>query len=382
MQITGGIVSLMDPRTIVMLTGMLAGMLAIVLLVMRRSYAPSIQGLGEWASAVLLFFVTGPLFAIGDASTEVIRTCVANTVLMSGIYLCYVGTQRFFGVTPKLKQGWSLIAVVVVVLAWFTVVDYSYAVRLAITSALQIYLFSRHAWLVYQHGIHTFPRVMLVCVLGSAVILQVIRYGAKLANPQMVGILDNTPVQVFYVTTYPFIMLLFTISTIFLATERMREELEHLATHDSLTDAFTRRQMNKALTQELERSRRHRHDLALLAMDLDHFKAINDTHGHQEGDKVLVEFVTGIRQILRSQDLLGRFGGEEFVVMLPETSANAALAIAEQIRCMAEQGAKCTVSIGVTSRRKHSDTVDILLTRADTAMYRAKANGRNRVEFG
>jgi hypothetical protein len=95
----------MDPRTIVMLTGMLAGMLAIVLLVMRRSYSPSIQGLGEWASAVLLFFVTGPLFAIGDASTEVIRTCVANTVLMSGIYLCYVGTQRFLASHPSSSRA-------------------------------------------------------------------------------------------------------------------------------------------------------------------------------------------------------------------------------------------------------------------------------------
>lgn len=373
----------MDPRTIVMLTGMLAGMLAIVLLVMRRSYPRNIRGLGEWASAVLLFFITGPLFAIGGPDTESLRLCVANTVLMSGIYLCYLGTQRFFGVTPKLVQGWSLVAAVVLVLAWFTLVDNSYAVRLAITSALQTYLFSKHAWLVYRHGTHTFSRVMLTCVLASAAGIQVIRYGAKLANPQMVGILDNTPVQVIYVTVYPFIMLLFSICTILLASERLREEFEHMASHDSLTDAFTRRHMNEALEQEFERSKRQGRDMALLALDLDHFKAVNDTRGHQAGDQVLIEFVASVRTLLRRHDQLGRFGGEEFVVLLPETTAGTAMDIAERIRAMLEERKSgCTVSVGVTSRSNDGDTVEVMLARADAAMYRAKANGRNRVELG
>ena len=375
--------SLLDPRTIVMLTGMLAGMLAIVLLVMRRSYPPTIRGLGEWAAAVLLFFFTGPLFAIGSPETEGLRICVANTVLMSGIYLCYIGTQRFLGVTPKLVQGWSLVAVVAVVLAWFTLVDYSYAVRLAITSALQIYLFSKHAWLVYRHGLHTFSRVMLTCVLACAAGIQVVRYAAKLANPQMVGIMDTTPVQVFYVTFYPFLMLLFIIGAILLASERLREEFEHLASHDSLTDAFTRRHMNEALAQEFERSRRQGRDMALLALDLDHFKLVNDTRGHQAGDQVLIDFVANVRTLMRRHDQLGRFGGEEFVVLLPESTAETALAIAERIRArMEELKSGCTVSIGVTTRCHDSDTVEVMLARADAAMYRAKTNGRNRVESG
>jgi len=375
--------SLLDPRTIVMLTGMLAGMLAMVLLIMRRSYPHTIRGLGEWAAAVLLFFFTGPLFAIGGQETEGLRICIANTVLMSGIYLCYIGTQRFLGVTPKLVQGWSLVAAVALVLAWFTLVDNSYAVRLAITSALQIYLFSKHAWLVYRHGTHTFSRLMLTCVLASAAGIQVIRYVAKLANPQMVGILDNTPIQVFYVTFYPFLMLLFMISAILLASERLREEFEHMASHDALTDAFTRRHMNEALAQEFERSRRQGRDMALLALDLDHFKSVNDTLGHQAGDRVLIDFVANVRTLLRRHDQLGRFGGEEFVVLLPESTAETAHAIAERIRAMMEERKSgCTVSIGVTSLCNDSDTVEVMLARADAAMYRAKNNGRNRVELG
>ncbi len=140
--------------------------------------------------------------------------------------------------------------------------------------------------------------------------------------------------------------------------------------------------MNEAVAQELERSRRQGRDLSLLAMDLDHFKSINDTYGHQAGDRVLIEFVADVKTLLRRHDQLGRFGGEEFVVLLPETNPDTALAIAERIRVMmATRKSGCTVSIGVTSRLNDSDTVDALLARADAAMYRAKSNGRNRVEL-
>ena len=374
--------SLLDPRTIVMLTGLMAGMMALVLLVMRRSYPPSIKGLGEWATAILLLFMTGVLTAIRGQAMEGLSICIANTMLFSGIYLCYVGTQRFLGVRPKFVQGWSLIAAVVLVSAWFTLVDKNYAVRLAFSTTLQTYLFGMHAWLVYRHGTHTFARQMLITVLLSATAVQVMRFAATMTNPQIVGILDNTPVHVIYITAYAFTMLLFTISIVLMATERLREELEHLATHDSLTDAFTRRHMNEAVAQELERSRRQGRDLSLLAMDLDHFKSINDTYGHQAGDRVLIEFVADVKTLLRRHDQLGRFGGEEFVVLLPETNPDTALAIAERIRVMmATRKSGCTVSIGVTSRLNDSDTVDAMLARADAAMYRAKSNGRNRVEL-
>ena len=382
LQAQGERMTLLDPRTIVTLTGLMAGMMAVILLVMRHSYPPSIRGLGEWATAILLLFATGVLTAIRRSNMEGLSICVANTLLFSGIFLCYVGTQRFLGVTPKLVQGWALIATVVLVSVWFTLVDKNYAVRLGFATALQTYLYAVHAWLVYKHGTHTFARLMLISVLAGATAVQMMRFVATLTNPQITSVLDTTPIHVIYITAYAFIMLLFTISIILLATERLREELEHMATHDSLTDAFTRRHMNEALAQELERSRRQSRDLSLLAMDLDHFKAINDTYGHQAGDRVLIEFVADVRTLLRRHDQLGRFGGEEFVVLLPETPAETAVGIAERIRhMMATRKSGCTVSIGVTSRLNDSDTVDALLARADAAMYLAKTNGRNRVEL-
>lgn len=380
--------NLLNPHTIVLITGLLAGMLAMVLLVMRRSFPPSIQGFGEWATAVLLFFVTGPLFAIGDPATETLRISIANTVLMSGIYLCYVGTQRFFGVTPKLVRGWSLLAVVCLVLAWFALIDNRYAVRLAITSALQIYLFCRNAWLVYRHGLHTFPRMLLTCVLASAALLQIIRYGASLTNPNMVGLLDNTVVQVSYVLTYPFIMLLFSISTILLAFERLRDELERMSNHDPLTGLLNRRAFELQAQSAWARRSRQPQPLSALAFDLDHFKVVNDTYGHNVGDIVLVHVARVLRDMARETDIVARLGGEEFVIIMPGASGDQAFAVAERICALLAQEAVITPdgqslrissSVGLAAANSDDANIRAVLERADKALYEAKRTGRNRI---
>ena len=119
-------------------------------------------------------------------------------------------------------------------------------------------------------------------------------------------------------------------------------------------------------------------------MDLDHFKRINDTYGHQAGDKALVDFVERVNTHLRSQDQMGRLGGEEFVLLLPETSADEAWVVAERIRessAQSSDGVRYTVSMGIATLREQDHTVQDLLARADEALYRAKGNGRNRIEF-
>ena len=169
-----------------------------------------------------------------------------------------------------------------------------------------------------------------------------------------------------------------------LASERVREEFERLATRDSLTGALMRRAWNAAAQLELDRHRRHQRELSLVAMDLDHFKRINDTYGHQAGDKALVDFVERVNTHLRSQDQMGRLGGEEFVLLLPETSADEAWVVAERIRessAQSSDGVRYTVSMGIATLREQDHTVQDLLARADEALYRAKGNGRNRIEF-
>lgn len=168
---------------------------------------------------------------------------------------------------------------------------------------------------------------------------------------------------------------------------QLEEELKILATTDSLTGLSNRRHFLGAAALSMESFRRYHRPLALLILDIDHFKKINDAYGHATGDQVLVAVADTLRSVLRSADLCGRFGGEEFVCLLPETTETEARIVAERLRrSLAEQSVataegtvRFTASIGLTVADVSDATVESLLQRADVAMYEAKKAGRNRV---
>ena len=166
-------------------------------------------------------------------------------------------------------------------------------------------------------------------------------------------------------------------------------QLEGLSRRDSLTSVNNRGALMEALALEFQRSRRYRHQFALLFLDVDHFKDINDRHGHTFGDHVLLHVVQLARGMIRPPDIIGRYGGEEFVIGLVECDQTGALQIAERIRLKIAQDqfawdhlvSAVTVSIGVAMLSPDIDHVETFIARADQAMYDAKRRGRNRVEL-
>jgi diguanylate cyclase (GGDEF)-like protein len=166
-------------------------------------------------------------------------------------------------------------------------------------------------------------------------------------------------------------------------------ELRTVATRDALTGALSRRALREEFSRAISLARRHRFELSCIFFDLDHFKNINDTHGHGTGDTVLRACIEACRDELRATDTIGRFGGEEFVVLLPHTAGQAALAVAEKIRCAvarcrveAETGPlRFTASFGVAALEGGDIDVDQFLKRADTALYAAKEAGRNNCQI-
>ena len=165
-------------------------------------------------------------------------------------------------------------------------------------------------------------------------------------------------------------------------------KLAHDATHDFLTGTLNRRAIIENLKNELARARRRHTTLSIGLCDIDHFKQVNDTYGHLVGDDVLCGFVKAIMHVLRPYDLLGRYGGEEFLIIVPDSSGSVEENIYERIRvAIADNKIKTTsgdigitISIGVTNSRKNN-TADAMLSSADTALYKAKQHGRNRVVF-
>jgi len=359
--------------------------MAVVLYFLQRNYPASVRGLGSWAAGTGLLFIAGLAASTRAILPDLFAIALANLLIFSGVYLQYFGSQQFFGLQPRFWPRYAIIVGMALVSTWFLVVDPQYRARLMVSIAVMSWLFASHAYLVYTRGARSFAYRMAMVVLVCSVLSQVLRFATAWLFPVGTGILDNTPQNLIYVISYPFMMLLTAISLVLMATDRVRAEFEHLASHDSLTDALTRRNLTEACHQELERCKRHGRMMSLLLIDIDHFKAINDQYGHQAGDQALVLFVQTVTTLLRSADAIGRLGGEEFVVVLPETTLDVAQVVAERIRRKVADlpvPESFTVSIGVTTNQGGDDTVEALLARADRAMYQAKQDGRNRVALG
>lgn len=169
--------------------------------------------------------------------------------------------------------------------------------------------------------------------------------------------------------------------------QQKQRQLAELAITDPLTGLFNRREFMQQLTAELERAGRYGHPVVLLMCDLDHFKQVNDSYGHQAGDQVLQSFARTLRDQLRQGDLVARYGGEEFIALLPETSLEASLVSAERIRLAVAAlpvdttsgPVSLTVSIGCAEFPRNGATGETVLAAADRALYRAKEAGRNRI---
>ncbi len=160
-------------------------------------------------------------------------------------------------------------------------------------------------------------------------------------------------------------------------------DLSELTVTDALTQTNNRLGLARRLDELVSRAARFRHPMSVLMMDLDHFKLINDRHGHPVGDQVLQRFVAVLGENVRASDIVGRWGGEEFMVLSPHLELKAALLLAEKLRLAVEQATfpdtiEVTVSVGVASLAA-GESIDALIERADRALYRAKAQGRNRV---
>jgi diguanylate cyclase (GGDEF)-like protein len=169
-----------------------------------------------------------------------------------------------------------------------------------------------------------------------------------------------------------------------LELEELARKLDFRATTDPLTGLFNRRKFNHELSLGISRAQRYGTPLSLVIFDVDHFKAINDTYGHQVGDKVLIDLSKLIAARLRKTDVFARWGGEEFIILVPEASASMALQLAENLRDSIRQSVSgdaetVTCSFGI-AEFKDGDSADTFISRADEALYRAKINGRNRVE--
>lgn len=358
----------------------MALVMGLVLGFMRRYYPPSILGLGYWALAPAVWLIATVFFAIPGPWHPEVGRWFGNGLVLLGFVLFHVGCRRFFGQPVQWRRIVVPFALVMLSLAWFAGPDPSYRMRVAIVTAAIAVAHTSTLVFLWQRGNRNFPVRMVQVTLALHLCVLLVRLQSVLSVPEVGNLMEASTLQTFYLGAYVLAVLLLSIGAVLMATDRVRTELEHMATHDVLTGTLNRRAILDFCEDEHERSLRYGQAFSLMMIDLDHFKSVNDTHGHQHGDRVLVHFVECTRAALRRADRFGRYGGEEFLVLLPNTTTDAALPVAERIRAALSTGhvLDCTASIGLTHWRGPEDTLDAMLDRADAALYRAKAQGRNK----
>ena len=370
--------------TIVAITGFMGCLLSLVLYFLKRAYPKPIKGLGDWVVFPLFAFFASIFYGLQGTLHHLLSMALPNLLLVLAVVTEMRGTYRHFEKPFNAKLMAVIVFIASLFILWSSGKSEYYLHRLLFMTGFLAFMFGTQLWVLWARKRESFATSLLVITLAFLCITMGIRFVSALFEPPPVGIFVYSALQAFYLASNSIGILLLSISAILLSSEQLRGEMEKLLRYDSLTHALTRRTVFEYAQDELARSSRREAPFSVLLMDLDHFKDINDKHGHQVGDKVLAHFVQCVEQVLRRPSVIGRYGGEEFLVILPDTTKEQAVQVAERIQSHLRAQTvppKFTVSIGVAYfvQARH-DTLDAMIGRADAALYGAKRNGRDRIE--
>jgi diguanylate cyclase (GGDEF)-like protein len=362
----------------------------VMLLVLSSLQQSGARGIREWSAANAMAVLALPLFAARGIVADVLSIELANTLLLGTTSMMLAGFRRHLGLAVPWRR---LFACIALGLAAIVILHHGVdapAWRAAAMSLLHTGLCLEMGALLWPAGrrmTRRYPVLFTACAAFANAAAQLARalvYGAQAAGARLPW--DDATVSMMFFSIGALALPALTLGAVMMANAELIARARHAADHDHLTGASSRRAFFDLATRERARALRHGTPLSLLLFDVDHFKRINDTHGHATGDRVLVEIVQRTGAAVRSIDIVARLGGEEFAVLLPETGADTALLVAERLRRSLEVSpaaadgieAGCTVSIGVATLGQ-DESIEAMLSRADAALYTAKAGGRNAV---
>lgn len=376
----------LDLRALVLLLGAIGVMTSVVLLHLWRQNRALLPAAAWWGAGPTIIFVGTVLLALRGAIGAPTSIVLGNSCIIGGAIAMYMGSRRFWG-EPLPRWPWIWLGLTAVVLFLLSVVWPHYPLRLTLVPGLMAVVQLAHLRLVWRYDRRSFASQFLLAWVAFSALALAVRSATAHLERLDADLFVPTLLQNVYLASYAFSLLGEGIGLVLVAQQRLQEHIRELATHDSLTGAMTRAAWWKAALHEVLRQRRLGTPLTVLMLDLDHFKRINDTHGHLVGDRVLRDFADRVRRTLRATDRFGRYGGEEFIALLPDTGAQAGCALAERVRAQAlQEGLPAyTVSIGVAELPAAAEPTDperaleSTIARADAALYEAKAQGRDRI---
>jgi len=386
-------IAMLDIKTIFFLLACSHLIGAVVLMFLARSYT-EIPGIKEWAIGRILVSAALVFYMLRIAIPIELSVLLGNALLCLGLYSALLGVSKVVARAPQIspKQFALLLLLLLAVLMYWTIIDYSYIYRASliaiVTTAFMLLLIdSIRPRSKQQRSLGRSLLMFSYCTLGLSELIKALALlFSTLPESQLFEAQSVTALPMFIATCTSITT---TVGYFALVVETLNKRLIALSDIDSLTQTLNRRALLEK-AKVLVEQQKPPYQTAILFIDIDNFKLINDTHGHASGDCVLQQVANTLAQQLGEAPLLARFGGEEFVVILPDTSEKLALAIGENIRRAIEAMTpvltaigRVTCSVGVTTsaQKQNADLFFALLHEADSAMYHAKQNGKNRVSL-
>lgn len=378
-----------DLKTIVFMSMLLTFMLSMLLAITRKHHK-EVNGPGYWAVGNLVIGL-GMVLVLIQLDAQKLLFLPGMALIGAGLGLYANGIQAFNGCKPDHRIPIIIFVLLTVVDTYFVLVNQN--IRLAVIMAAiifaAIYFYCARLTFTREEGILG----NFLWIASSLYLLMAVLMLGRAFYASQVGIEVFDTFAAWPVNAYTFMLgavSQFFISSLFvlMLSYKLNRSLESIATVDSLTGVLNRRGLEDASIKMQDICKRINLSMAVLLIDIDFFKKVNDTYGHLVGDDVLRHIAKTISGILRSSDVLGRYGGEEFCAFLPNTTESDALGLAERIRAgiaaspinlSLDVNLKTTVSIGVADSVRAGYDFKGLLATADSAMYGAKNAGRNRV---
>ena len=376
----------LDLRTLlIVLVSMYACLGLVCLLLPYR--IPGSRAVTDWGYGMLMLAAGMAGIALRDTIPDLLSIVLANGLILAAFPLS-MRSVRPAAAPGVFAFGWFVIGAAVLAIAYFTYLHAATRLRIVIVS-LAIAMLVVHPVIALIEAAKESGRArrFTAACLGGIGLVMLARAVLTVVLGVNQDFLASNLVQFGSLLAFGILVVLSTLGVIWIEIEKLRAELAQLAMIDPLTATLNRRAFMLEYERELSRCARDKTGLALAIFDLDYFKQVNDTHGHLVGDRVLRAVADRLRASLRGHDLLGRYGGEEFVLLMPGSDAAAAIAGTERARLAVGESPiqagplsiRVRLSAGVAVYGIHGSDREALLRSADKALYQAKRGGRNRV---
>lgn len=377
-------VMILDTRTIFLITFFNVLIMGVGIFAAARTYEGQVQrSMSAWARACLIVIAGWVLIGLRGAIPSFLSIIIASVFLHFGVAEYYHSLRLFDGQRISRRYTNALVITATALIAFFLYIHEHLFLRIVISSLVLMFLFALSGWkLLRPPKTSSFTMRRFVC-LGFAIMFIVYMVRTVLilkSPPALPTMLANTTLQTFVFGGTSMGFLTITLGYLLMCTACFNDQLKYLAATDPLTGLYNRRALTDLSQRELDRARRSGEPPAFLIIDVDDFKTVNDRYGHDAGDAALQAISSHLKSVLRSHDVVSRFGGDEFAALLPVTTETEAQKIAERLSAVVRntpllfnhQEIRLSISIGVAVSDLEQPYFNDLLHRADQSLYSGK----------